>query len=87
MRKMHYYATHNPLTDLARGVEGSPKGWKITRFHNTSERDAFVEKHDNQRGQAVTRIQANRIWRDTFLCRGEEPPVGGLFLQRREFEE
>ena len=87
MRKMHFYAAHNPLTDLHQGVEGSPKGWKVARFHNKADRDEFVQKHDKHRAQAVTRIRANQIWRDTFLCRGEEPPVGGLFMQPRDFEE
>lgn len=82
--RRYYYAAHNAADDIAAGVKGPTSAWKITRHPGTKERDQFVKAHRNQRARAVSRGMAARLYRDTFECRGEEPPVGGLFYQKAD---
>lgn len=74
-----YYATHNTRADLANGNRGFLNTWAVSRFDTRDSRDAFVAEHDNQLARAVTRKEAEQIWRDGFLCVGSTPPPGGLF--------
>lgn len=78
----YYYAAHNRGDDPANGIKGPPSAWTITRYERAKDRDEFVRKHRHQRARAVTRPMAQRLYRDTFECRGELPPVGGLFYQK-----
>ncbi len=80
---MTYYAAHNTRADLNNGNHGFLNTWEVSRFPTKSERDAFVARMDNKKAKAVTRDEANRIWRGTYLSVGEAIPRGGLFGDNR----
>ncbi len=74
-----YYATHNIYANLVNGNRGFANSWEVSRFKTRAEREAFIEKYENKAARAVSRDEASKIFRDTYLCVGKEPPTGGLF--------
>lgn len=83
----HYYAIHNTHADRNRGDAGFANTWEVSRFPNRAARDAFVDYRWNQRARAVTRRQAERVYRDSYTVVGAAVPFGGLFGQRQFWNE
>jgi hypothetical protein len=74
-----YYAALNRYADLDNGNRGFANSWEIARFNSRSERDAFVMQYANNAARAVTRRDAERIYRDNYISVGRTVPQGGLF--------
>lgn len=75
----HFYAAHNTRADLIQGNRGFANTWEISRFATREDRDAFVAEMENKAGQAVTRKEAEDLYRGCFRCTGADVPAGGLF--------
>jgi len=74
-----YYATLNLYADLDNGNSGFANTWEIARFDSRSERASFVAEYANNDAKAVTRRDAERIYRDNYISDGRAVPHGGLF--------
>jgi hypothetical protein len=76
---MAYYATTNANANLRNGNRGFANDHQFWSFETKSDRDAFVERCWNRNAKAVTRKEAERLFRSQFYCVGKTPPSGGLF--------
>lgn len=79
----YFYAAHNSRANLREGNQGFLNTWQISRFKSKGERDAFVKEYENQRAYALTRREADQLFRSQYECVGREPPAGGLFASNR----
>jgi hypothetical protein len=82
----HFYAAHNLKADLRNGSRGFLNTWEVSRFSSRKDRDAFVEKYENQMAKPVTRKEAGEIYASGFLSVGQKVPTGGLFGADRHGE-
>ncbi|PPQ34947.1 hypothetical protein SAMN06265338_1331 [Rhodoblastus acidophilus] len=74
---VYFYAAHNSYADIENGNRGFCNTMEVSRFKTKAERDAFVEKYENQDSRACTRKRAIKIWRNNYLSVGEPVPSGG----------
>jgi hypothetical protein len=74
-----YYAAFNRYADLNSGNRGFANSWEIARFDSRSARDEFVMQYANHAAKAVTRRDAERIYRNNYISVGRTVPPGGLF--------
>ena len=67
---MKYYAAHNTHADLLNGNRGFLNSWEISRFDSAAERAAFVEKYENKNARALTRSEAESLWKSQYTSVG-----------------
>lgn len=76
---MACYAALNAYADVRNGNHGFANTWRLARFETRAARDSWVAKYENKDARAVTRREAESMFRANYHCTGKPVPVGGLF--------
>ncbi len=80
-----YYWTFNPYADLRNGNRGFMNTRQIGRCATKDERAKLIDLRENQNARAVTRKEAEEIFRGNYTSIGAKVPRGGLFGDEENF--